>query len=345
MPSDFFAIITTMRILLLGSTGLLGRNVLNLLLEESHEVVTLVRNGHGIKEIANNNLIIVEGSLTDEKCIVKAARGCNAVINCAGTTDMSLLHYEDYLPMNAGLCRTLIKIAETTDTKIIVHVSSANTIGYGTANQPGDEQQPAREPFASSFYTRSKLEGEKEIEEGAKRLPGCHLVILNPGFMIGAWDSKPSSGQLLLAGYKKPIMVTPSGGKSFVSVADVARAAVAALTKGRNGERYLLTGEDMTIYDFYKRQSTICGYRQLLLRLPQWLTAAAGKVGDILRSLKIGTQLSTNNVKQLSVVEYYSSQKAADELDYKPTPIDNAIMDFFSWREERKNTKARIKAF
>lgn len=341
MPSDFFAIITTMRILLLGSTGLLGRNVLNLLLEESHEVVTLVRNSHGIKEIANNNLMIVEGSLTDEECMVKAARGCNAVINCAGTTDMSLLHYEDYLPMNTGLCRTLVKIAETTDTKIIVHVSSANTIGYGTANQPGDEQQPAREPFASSFYTRSKLEGEKEIEEAAKRLPGCHLVILNPGFMIGAWDSKPSSGQLLLAGYKKPIMVTPSGGKSFVAVADVARAAVAALTKGRNGERYLLTGEDMTIYDFYKRQSTICGYRQLLLRLPQWLTAAASKVGDILRSLKIGTQLSTNNVKQLSVVEYYSSQKAADELDYKPTPIDNAIMDYFSWREEYRKHKSK----
>lgn len=326
-----------MRILLLGSTGLLGRNVLNLLLKSNYDVVAFVRNSHGIRDIDNRKLSIIKGSLTDEESLYKASENCQAIINCAGTTDMSLLHYEDYVPINVNLCKTLAKIVETTDTKIIVHVSSANTIGYGTKERLGDEHYPMREPFASSYYAQSKREGEKYLEELATRHSECHLIILNPGFMIGAWDSKPSSGQLLLAGYKKPIMVIPKGGKSFVAVTDVARAVVSALTKGRNGERYLLTGEDLSLGDFYRRQSSVCNYNQLLITIPQWIVAAAGKIGDLLRLMHFRIQLSTINVRQLSVMEYYTNKKAEKELDFFVTPLDDAIHEFFEWQKNKKH--------
>lgn len=326
-----------MRILLLGSTGLLGRNVLNILLERGDEVVALVRNSHGIRDIESDALTIVEGALTDQATLREAAKDCKAVINCAGTTDMSLLNYEEYLPMNAEICKRLIELSETTDTKIVVHVSSANTVGYGTVEHPGSEETPMREPFASSYYARSKREGEKLLEEAAAKHPDCHYIILNPGFMVGAWDSKPSSGQLLLAGYKRRVMVAPRGGKSFVAVLDVAEAAVAALTEGRSGERYLLTGEELSLKDFYQRQAAVCGYRQKQMTLPKWLVLSAGKVGDLLRAMHIRTQLSTNNVKQLSVMEHYSSQKAKDDLGFKATSIDKAIATFFEWEKEHKN--------
>lgn len=326
-----------MRILLLGSTGLLGRNVLNILMEKGYEVVALVRKSHGIRNIKSDALTIVEGTLDDISTLQKAAKNCTAVINCAGTTDMSLLDYEDYLPMNANLCKKLTELGEITDTKIVVHVSSANTIGYGSSDKPCSEEEPMKEPFSSSYYARSKREGERIIEEAASKHPDCHYIILNPGFMVGAWDSKPSSGQLLLAGYKKPIMMAPRGGKSFVAVRDVAEAVVAALEKGRSGERYLLTGEEMTLKDFYHRQATVCGYRQKQATIPNWIVMAAGKVGDILRAMHIRTQLSTNNVRQLSVMEHYSSKKAKEELGFKVTSIDKAIEDFFEWEKKYKN--------
>lgn len=328
-----------MKILLLGATGLLGRNVLTLLLEKKHQIVALVRNTHGINDIHSNNLTIIKGSLINEKDLQSAAKGCDAVINCAGTTDMSLLRYEDYLPINSELCKSMAKLAEQSDTKIIVHISTANTIGYGTTNCPGDEKQQMKEPFASSLYARSKREGEKYLEEVAIKHPECHIIILNPGFMIGAYDSKPSSGKLLLAGYRKPLMAVPKGGKSFVAVRDVAAAAINALTSGRSGERYLITGENLSLHDFYIRQAKVCGYRQCVITLPKWILTIAGAIGDIMRKTKIATQLSSNNIEQLSVMEYYTCKKAELELGLLPSSLDDAIKDFFVWRKENKQHK------
>ena len=64
--------------------------------------------------------------------------------------------------------------------------------------------------------------------------------------MVGAYDTKPSSGKLLLSGYRKAVMPVPKGGKSFIHVADAAVAIVNALTRGTSGQRYLLTGHNLS---------------------------------------------------------------------------------------------------
>jgi hypothetical protein len=83
------------------------------------------------------------------------------------------------------------------------------------------------------------------------------ILKINPTFIIGGYDTKPSSGKLILLGYKKHLMVIPRGGKNFVPAVDVASAACNALTQGRNGERYLIAGENMSFKRFYKLQSII----------------------------------------------------------------------------------------
>ena len=108
-------------------------------------------------------------------------------------------------------------------------------------------------------------------------------MIVNPGFMVGAYDTKHSSGKLLLAGYKHRWMAVPKGGKSFVHARDAAEAVVNAVTMGVNGERYLLTGEAMTLKEFYELQAEVCGSRQSVLELPDILVLAAGRVGDLLQ--------------------------------------------------------------
>ena len=113
-------------------------------------------------------------------------------------------------------------------------------------------------------------------------------------------------------------------------------AAANALTMGTSGERYLLTGEEMSLRDFYALQADTCGYSQRILVLPDWLVALAGRVGDLLRWMGIRTQLSTRNVRQLMVMEYYSSSKAQRELAFAVSPIKNAIADFFSFIDADK---------
>lgn len=319
-----------MKVLLLGVTGLLGHHVLQQLLNRGHEVVAIVRSPHKLL-ITHANLEVVEANLSLES-IKKEAQRCEAIINCAGTTDMSLLSVEDYYPINRDLCGILATtLQELPHVKSLVHVSTANTIGYGAKGHLATESSPMQFPFTRSFYAISKSEGEVLLQQWAKSHPDRHIVIVNPGFMVGSYDVKPSSGTLLLSGYKKRIMVAPGGGKSFVHVADVAHAVVNALIFGQSGARYLATGENLSIRDFYALQARIMGYKQYLITLPNGVVRFAGRIGDIFRAMGIKMQLALRNVNQLLVMEYYDATLAKQDLQMPTTPIEVAIKDFFEY--------------
>lgn len=325
-----------MKVLLLGATGLLGHNVLQRLLAEGHRVVVLVRRRRSLR-IPVTGFEVLESPSFDNDALLCAAEGCEAVVNCAGVTDMSLLHLEDYLGVNRDLCVRVIAAMKHHGIRRLVHVSTVNTIGHGTESHPADESQPMRPPFADSFYARSKRLGEEAVQEGMRDYPGMEAVIINPGYMLGAYDVKPSSGRMLLAAYRKPLMFAPRGGKAFVHVADVAQAAVNALERGVPGNRYIVVNSQacMSIKELYRLQAAVCGYRQRVVTAPDWLLLAAGRVGDLLRLMGVKTQVSTCNIRQLLVREYYDNHHGLCDLGFSETPIADAIRDFHSWKNKQ----------
>lgn len=328
-----------MKVLLLGGNGLLGHNVMRILLSQGYFVRALVRRKQALHvlnfENVESNLEIREGSILNDEDLYHAVDGCEAIINCAGVTDMSLLHYEDYLSVNRDLPKRLVSLMESHGINNLVQVSTSNTIGYGNSEMCADESSPMEEPFASSYYAKSKYEMEQLLLKAAQEHPHWHLIIVNPGFMIGAYDTRPSSGALLLAGYRKPIMFAPSGGKSFLPVGDAAYAIVNALLKGKNGYRYLLTGQNMTLKQFYHLQARTCSYPQLFFTIPDAVVLFVGRVGDVLRRVGISTQLSVMNVRQLLITEHYTNALATKELDMPSTPIESAIKDFIEWYKKK----------
>ena len=324
-----------MTILLLGGNGLLGHNVLQQLLQHGHKVHALVRDPLSLHTgnfpDRDSPLTVYKGSPLNDSDLNRAVEDCDAIVNCAGVTDMSLLRYEDYLPVNRDLCARLLRLMSRTGITRFVHTSTANTIGYGTPDACADEQAPMQPPFSHSYYALSKRAGEEALLQAARQHPDWHVIIVNPGFMVGAYDTKPSSGKLLLTGYRKAVMPVPKGGKSFIHVADAATAIVNALTMGTSGQRYLLTGQNLTLKQFYLLQSQVCNYRQRRFLLPNWLLAVAGRCGDLLRLCGLHTQLSTRNVRQLMVCEYYDNQRAVTALAMPQTNIAQAVKDFYSW--------------
>lgn len=324
-----------MEVLLLGATGLLGHNVLQRLTATGHQVVAVVRRRSALT-IEPPDTTIIEGDITNPQTVTSAAEGCEAIVNCAGVTDMSLLHLKDYQAVNVELCRSIVSAMKTHGIKRLIHVSTINTIGHGTASCLADEQEPMKPPFSKSYYAESKRDGERIVLEAASEHPDWHAVVVNPGYMIGPMDVKPSSGRMLLLGYRKPLMFAPRGGKSFVDVRDVATAVVNALTMGRNGERYIAVNshENHTIKYLYQLQAQTMGYRQRVLAIPNGLLLAAGWLGDMVRLLGIRTELSSCNVRQLMVREYYDNLHAVNELAMPETDLAQSIRDFHAWRTQ-----------
>ena len=323
-------------ILLLGATGLLGQNLLKLFLEQGRRVKCIVREGSSIdasivKTAAPGQLTVVNGSILDKPFVLKQMWGCTEVVNCAGTTDMSLKSIDDYRPVNTDLPLTLANLAYETGVHCFVDVSSANTVDPGSAGSPANENTPFGGPFSVSLYARSKRESEQALMDFAASHPRLRIVIVLPGFMIGPFDSKPSSGQLLLAGRRKPLMPVPRGGKSFIDVRDVSAAIASALDNPLAQGRYLTTGKALTLKEFYSLQAKTCKYWQLCFILPRWLCLALGGVGDRLEARGRSNLFVSRNIRQLLVEEWYDNSRALKDLNMPQTPLEQSIKAFFDY--------------
>ncbi|MBR3075868.1 MAG: NAD-dependent epimerase/dehydratase family protein [Bacteroidales bacterium] len=330
-------------ILLLGATGLLGHNVLKLLLQKGYRVRVIVREGSVIDQevlacAAPGQISVVRGSVEDRKLLMSNLWGCGVAVNCSGTTDMSLTHLDDYIPINAELPATLARLMLETGGRTLIHVSSANTVDPGTVDKASDENTAFGGPFAGSLYARSKREGEMRLLEFAENHPDLRTVILLPGFMIGPYDMKPSSGKLLLSAYRKPLMAAPKGGKSFIDVRDVASAVLGAIVNPAARGRYLTTGTSLSLQAFFALQANVCGYKQAFIQLPRKLCLTVGALGDRIESHGHKNMATSRNVRQLLIEEYYDNTRARTELGMDLSPLDGAIRDFFADYERRRNS-------
>lgn len=316
-----------MKVLVTGANGLLGHHVVMELIKRALNVKIIVRS---IKNVHFDlgKVDVETGNFTNYGDLKKAATGCDAIIHIAAATALDFSHYIDYEKININASKQLLEIASELSINNIVYISTANTIGYGNKKQYADEKNSIQYPFTSSLYAKSKLAAEKIFQSYSS---DKHIVIINPSFLVGSYDTKPSSGKLLLMGYGKRIMFVPRGGKNFVSVNDVAVACCNALTMGISGQRYLAAGENLSFKKFYKLQSKIGGYPQKIIKIPDFILLIIAFAGDIINFFKIKTPLTSVNLKQLMIREYYNNTRARQELLMPVTPIEQAVKEAIHW--------------
>lgn len=322
-----------MKVLVTGANGLLGHHVVMELIARGQGVSVIVRNTRNLCfDCSKVNIHIGDFTLYDD--LKTAATGCEAIIHIAAITDAGLRRYEDYSRVNVEGTKLVLRVADELGINRIVYVSSANTVGFGTALKPGEEYLPIQFPFTGSFYAWSKAASEQLMTEASQQ-PDRHVIILNPTFLIGAYDTRPSSGRMMLMGYKRSLMVVPKGGKNFVAARDVAVSTVNALSMGNNGERYLLAGTGLSFKEFYSIQKTVANYKQYLVEMPGFLLLLLGKIGDLLRFIGIKTDICSMNVRQLMIREYYSNDKSRRELGLPQTSIEIAVQEAIDWFKSR----------
>lgn len=333
----FFFKMYKMNVLVTGANGLLGHQVVMELLRRFEKVTIIVRSLKNI-HFDVSLVTVFEGNFADKNTFALAAKNCDAIIHIAAVTSTNLMHYHDYHHINVEGTKQILKVADELGIKNMVFVSTTNTIGYGTKENPADENSNIQFPFSASFYAQSKVEYEQLIMEASTN-PNKHIIIVNPAFMIGAYDTKPSSGKLLIMGYKRRIMFVPSGGKNFVAASDVAVAVCNAINMGKNGERYIASGMNLSFKEYYTLQKSVGEYEQYLLELPNFLLKIAGQIGDLVRKFGVKTELCSMNLNQLMINEYYKNDKATNELVLPQTELKIAILEAIKWFKDTKMIK------
>ncbi|MEN5307427.1 NAD-dependent epimerase/dehydratase family protein [Chryseobacterium cucumeris] len=305
-----------------GATGLLGTNVILKLLQNGYSVTALVRQKSSWLGEENENLKLVEADLLCDISVYLTDMNC--IIHVAAETRQNLIRYDEYRKVNYEAVVNLFTHAELMGVRKFLFVSTANTLGFGNTAFLGSEKAPQIYPFTHSLYAQSKLEAEEYLLKNSKN---TDVIIVNPTFMIGAYDSKPSSGKIIFWVWKKKLIFYPKGGKNFVHVEDAANGVVNAVEKGKNGEKYLLANENLSYREFFKKVNRITRQNPIMIPIPNKLLSFLGLIGDVLRKFKIKTDLSSSNMKALQISNYYSNQKSIEELGVQYQPIDKAIED------------------
>lgn len=318
------------KVFITGITGLLGANVVLKLLENGYFVIALVRKKSGYLGEESENLRLIEGNLWYD--ISKYLDGVSYFIHIAAETNQDLLSYEEYEKINYDASIHLFLLAVASKVEKFLFVSTANTIGFGNSEELGNEKKLQKYPFTHSFYAQSKLKTENYLLQNNRNID---VIILNPTFMIGKHDNKPSSGKIIFWVWKKKVIFYPKGGKNFVHAEDVANGILKAIEKGKNGEKYLLTNENLKYIEFFKKINKVTDQNPLMIPIPNFILIFLGWIGDILRWFKIKTDVSSINMKALRIDNFYSNQKSIEELGMEYQPVENAIGDAVCFFESK----------
>lgn len=321
-----------MKVFLTGTSGLLGSNVVEELLKRNYQVRALFRHkeqAHRYEEVAGIEPFY--GDIVEADKMEEGIRGCGVVIHAAADTSQWPDRSPAYVATNVEGTRNIIEAGKKAGIRRMIYVSTANTLGFGTKENPGNEQMPPRFEQYGLGYMETKYQAQqvilKEVREN--KFPA---VIVNPTFMIGPSDIKPSSGKMVLAVHGGKVPGYPSGGKNCVYVGDAARAIVNAIELGRIGECYILGNVNVTYKELFTKIAEIVGKKPPGVPIPPILTKGFGMLGSLYGAVTgKAPNVSYKMAKVSCDGHYFSAQKAVKELNMPQTPLETAIKECYEW--------------
>ncbi|RYE23953.1 MAG: NAD-dependent epimerase/dehydratase family protein [Sphingobacteriales bacterium] len=319
------------KVLVTGATGFLGSNLVVMLHNLGYDIRVIVRPGSDTSTIKDIPCEVQVGFIDKKEDVIKAVQGCEVVIHTASVTEQWGIDYETYERINITATKYIADACLQQNIGRLVYVSTANTIGPGSLQHPGTELNGFTLFKVNSPYINTKYLAQQYVIEQAecKRL---NAVVVNPTFMIGPNDVKPSSGKLLLYGIGKKVLFYPPGGKNFVYIQDVCKGIISAIDRGRSGNCCLLAGENMSYKQFFGMVGKIAGEQKLMIRIPAFALKGAGLIGSLLKKLGLkNLRLTYGAARLLCLDNYYSGNRSERELGIKYAPAEQAMRDAYDW--------------
>ncbi|MEN9699547.1 MAG: hypothetical protein RLZZ301_745 [Bacteroidota bacterium] len=277
---------------------------------------------------------IVEGNILDTVFLNAEIANCDYVINVAALTTIWPRRLPIIHEVNVQGVKNVVEACKTQQVKRLIQIGTANSFDHGPKSNPGTENSPYKADQFGMDYMDSKYEAQCFLlnEFRQHQFP---VIILNPTYMIGPFDSGPTSGRMLMELYNDALPGYAGGGKNFVYSKDVATAAINALTMGREGQCYIVGNENLHFEEMFRKAAKVFNKPFKLKRFPGFAINLVGAIQSLIARLrKKAPQLSYTMAKMASIHQFYSPEKARQEIGLPSTPIEIAIEDCVNWYKE-----------
>jgi dihydroflavonol-4-reductase len=325
-------------VLVTGATGFLGTYVVRELVSRGARVRALARRpsesleGPGAAWVAGD-VTGERDALGDTTPLAEAMAGCEEVYHLAGLVSRDERDGQAMMRVHVDGTRRVLRAARAAGVRRVVVASSSGTHAVSREPEPVlDEEAPyAVEVVGHWPYYLSKIYQEKVALQLWKEL-GVEVVLVNPSLLLGPGDVRQSSTTDVIRFLFQEIPFVPQGGVSFVDARDAAAATVAAMERGRAGERYLLGGPNWTFAELFGRLERVSKVAGPRLKLPRRvMEVGAAILQEVYRARGNEPPLDRVSVEMAQVYWYCDSAKARRELGFDPRDpqetLDETVRD------------------
>lgn len=321
-----------MKAFVTGATGFLGSHVARTLADQGANLRLLVRPTSNLKNLQGLNADTAVGDLRDPASFEKAISGCDTVFHVAADYRLWVRDPNEMYRSNVDGTRAVLEAARKQGVRRVVYTSSVATIGFTSDGLPADEESPVSLADMIGHYKQSKYMAEQVAMEAGRS--GLLVVTVNPTTPIGEQDVKPTpTGRIIVDFLKRKFPAYVETGLNLVDVRECAKGHVAALEKGKTGERYILGGQDLTLKQILDKLGQITGLSSPTIKLPYVFAFAAGVVDEAITGMLLRREprATVDTVRMGKKKMFASSAKAQRELGWKTVPVDDALKRAVDW--------------
>jgi dihydroflavonol-4-reductase len=321
-----------MLVFLTGATGFVGSHVARSLAAQGADLRLLVRPASDLRNIQELQAERVVGDLRDTASLKKAVAGCDVIFHVAADYRLWVRDPEQMYRSNVEGTRAILEAARENKVRRVVYTSSVATMGFQSNGHLADEDSPVSVANMIGPYKRSKFMAEEiAVEAGGS---GMDVVVVNPTTPVGERDIKPTpTGRIVVDFLKKKFPAYVDTGLNLVDVAECARGHVAALEKGKSGERYILGGENLTLKQILDKLAVITGLPSPSIKVPHVVALATGVVDQVFTGYIRNREprATIDAVRMGRKKMFVSSSKAERHLGWKIVPVDGALRRAVEW--------------
>ena len=317
--------------LVTGATGQIGRALVRALLDGGARVRCLVRDPERARALLGNEVELARADLTVPDSLPAAVRGVEAVAHLAGKASYWPALGPAMHAVHVAGTSHLLDACARNGVRRLLYTSSIATLGWVAGDGAGDETTAYNWHGLGIDYFDTKYEAERRVLAEAR----METVVVNPGLVFGAGDSAVN-GLRLLREIAAGVPGYPPGATTAAVLDDVVAGHVAALERGRPGQRYVLGGAPLSFAELFAAIAAVVG-----VAAPRRRLAPAALAGMALVSTGLGylrrrePRVTFPTYRILTRNRRYSSAKAVAELGYPISPLAAGLRQCWEWDRSR----------
>ena len=276
----------------------------------------------------------VAGDVLERDSMVAAFRDADVVFHLASLVSTDPRMDDAVWATTVIGTRNVVEAALECGVRRLIYFSSIVAYNQLPLDDVLDETRD-RDGTCHTVYDQAKKSAEEEVRAGIER--GLDAVILNPTSAIGPYDTAPSPmGQFFVDLHRQNLPLLLKAGFNLVDVRDLAEATVAAESRGRRGENYILSGHWHSLIEVAQISQAITGVPSPRFTCPIAVARAWAPFQIALDRIQgRPLHLTRGSLNLLALTNrQISNAKAREELGFDPRPTADSVRDAYRWFEE-----------